>query len=269
MVYCVANILQAFAQAIKQNYPNHLRLSIHESVAGLKLSVCLLNTKTGFTTPWHCCVAQLTDGEWVSAPMGEFTKDEKMEIVVEDGRPMYFRQKPSSRGEFGSNGAATMNYLQEAKQINMSQYLSSASTSRTVSPVVPSPKNFAAFSPRQDAASSRASTPETQGPGTLVTADILADAVNKHEARLREEESKGLDGSYGRRLIPQIMDSLATRDPGRIVFSLTIMRDGSPKCLDVSAKTFTRAVDRLAWWIKNQVGISPSIKPVGYIGPRK
>ncbi|KAM0476242.1 hypothetical protein ACHAPX_006659 [Trichoderma viride] len=250
----------AFAQAIKHNYPDHLRLSIHESVAGLKLSICLLNTKTGFTTPWHCSVAQLTDGEWVSAPMGEFAKDERMELVVEDGRPMYFRQA-SSHDE-----AATVNYLQEAKQINMSDYLSSASTSRTVSPVVSSPKNFETFSPKEDAMSTRASTPEANSPVTLAAADILVDAVDGHEASLQAEK-KGLDGSYGRRLIPRIMDSLAARDPGRIVFSLTTAKEGSLGHRDVSAKTFTQAVDRLAWWIKSQVGISPSIKPVGYIGP--
>lgn len=116
-------------------------------MAGLKLSICLLNTKTGFTTPWHCSVAQLADGEWVSAPMGEFAKDEKMEVVVEDGRPMYFREKRLSHDEFGSIRTATMNYMQEAKQISMSGYLSSVSTSRTVSPVIPSSKDFTTFSP--------------------------------------------------------------------------------------------------------------------------
>jgi hypothetical protein len=34
----------------------------------------------------------MADGEWVSAPMGEFQKDHKMEIVYEDGRPSYFRE---------------------------------------------------------------------------------------------------------------------------------------------------------------------------------
>jgi hypothetical protein len=201
--------------------------------------------------------------------MGEFTKDETMELIVEDGRPMYFRQKSSSRDEFGSLGTATANYLQEAKQINMSDYLSSASTSRTVSPRIPSPKNFTTFSPGEDAMSSRASTPETQDPAASGTADLSADDVNEHAATIQAEKNKGLDDSYGRRLIPQIMDSLAARDPGRVVFSLMTAREGSLGRLEVSAKTFTRAVDRLAWWIKSQVGISSSIKPIGYIGPRK
>ena len=54
----------------------------------------LLDTKTGFTTPWHCCVALMADGGWISAPMGDFKKDPRMEIVYEDGRPSYFREKP-------------------------------------------------------------------------------------------------------------------------------------------------------------------------------
>jgi len=52
----------------------------------------LLNTKTGFTTPWHCSVALMADGEWVSAPMGEFQKDPRMKIVYEDSRPCYFQE---------------------------------------------------------------------------------------------------------------------------------------------------------------------------------
>lgn len=52
----------------------------------------LLNTKTGFTTPWHCSVAQMADGEWVSAPMGDFKENPRMKVVEERGRPSYFRE---------------------------------------------------------------------------------------------------------------------------------------------------------------------------------
>jgi len=54
----------------------------------------LLNTKTGFTTPWHCSVALMADGEWVSAPAGDFKSDPGLDVVYEDGRPSYFQQKP-------------------------------------------------------------------------------------------------------------------------------------------------------------------------------
>ena len=53
----------------------------------------LLNTKTGVTTPWHCCVGLMADGEWISAVSGDFKADPTMEIVYEDGRPSYFKQK--------------------------------------------------------------------------------------------------------------------------------------------------------------------------------
>lgn len=52
----------------------------------------LLNTKTGFTTPWHCSVALLTNGEWISAPMGDFRENPRMKIVEENGRPSYFKE---------------------------------------------------------------------------------------------------------------------------------------------------------------------------------
>ncbi|KAH6873803.1 Pyoverdine/dityrosine biosynthesis protein-domain-containing protein [Thelonectria olida] len=83
----------AFAGAVKDAFPNHLRLSIHQSTGEHKVSMSLLNTRTGFTTPWHCSVALRADGEWISAPMGDFKKDAKMEIVYEDGRPSYFQEK--------------------------------------------------------------------------------------------------------------------------------------------------------------------------------
>ena len=53
----------------------------------------LLNTKTGFTTLWHCSVALMADGEWISAAMGDLKKDPMLEIVSENGRPSYFQER--------------------------------------------------------------------------------------------------------------------------------------------------------------------------------
>ncbi|KAG5788460.1 hypothetical protein H9Q69_012483 [Fusarium xylarioides] len=83
----------AFAGAIKAAFPNHLRLSIHQSTGEHKVSLSLLHTKTGYTTPWHCCVALMANGEWLSAPMGDFQDDPRFDVVYEDGRPSYFREK--------------------------------------------------------------------------------------------------------------------------------------------------------------------------------
>ncbi|KAF5715931.1 spore wall maturation DIT1 [Fusarium mundagurra] len=82
----------AFAAAVKHGFPNHLRLSIHQSTGEHKISMSLLNTKTGFTTPWHCCVALTATGEWTSAPKGEYLKDPNMKIIHENGRPSYFQE---------------------------------------------------------------------------------------------------------------------------------------------------------------------------------
>ncbi|KAF2420724.1 P-loop containing nucleoside triphosphate hydrolase protein [Tothia fuscella] len=82
----------AFAGAIKANFPNHLRLSIHQSTGEHKVSMSLLNTKTGFTTPWHCSIALMADGEWMSAPMGDFKENPRMKVMEENGRPSYFKE---------------------------------------------------------------------------------------------------------------------------------------------------------------------------------
>lgn len=34
----------------------------------------------------------MADGEWMSAPMGDFKEDPRMKIIEEKGRPSYFRE---------------------------------------------------------------------------------------------------------------------------------------------------------------------------------
>ncbi|CVL04001.1 related to ABC1 transport protein [Fusarium mangiferae] len=82
----------AFAGAVKARFPNHLRLSIHQSTGEHKISLSLLNTKSGFTTPWHCSVVLMADGEWLSGLTVDFKADRLLELVEEDGRPSYFRE---------------------------------------------------------------------------------------------------------------------------------------------------------------------------------
>ncbi|GKU06934.1 unnamed protein product, partial [Fusarium langsethiae] len=88
---------QAFAGAVKARFPHHLRLSIHQSTGEHKISLSLLNTKSGFTTPWHCSVALMEDGEWLSGLAIDFKADRLLELVEEDGRPSYFREVARQR----------------------------------------------------------------------------------------------------------------------------------------------------------------------------
>jgi hypothetical protein len=68
-------------------------LSIHQSTGEHKISLSLLNTKTGFTTPWHCSVALMATGEWLSAPKGDLEQDTTLRVVDANGRPSFFQQE--------------------------------------------------------------------------------------------------------------------------------------------------------------------------------
>jgi hypothetical protein len=65
------------------------------------------------------------------------------------------------------------------------------------------------------------------------------------------------------------MDSLAASDPERVVFSLATVSGNSLGLRHVSAREFTKAVDKTAWWLQEQAGKAQFVQPVGYIGPRK
>lgn len=104
----------------------------------------LLDTKTGFTTPWHCSVALMRDGVWMSAPKGDFEKDPSMEVVYEDGRPSYFRQRDPEEVAAAKTSVETVNEKlqirtsttatpcldssEEAKIVDLVKVLSRAST---------------------------------------------------------------------------------------------------------------------------------------------
>ena len=74
---------------------------------------------------------------------------------------------------------------------------------------------------------------------------------------------------YGKRLIPQILDSLASAEPDRVIYSVATSSDISHGLRHISARTFAKAVDKTAWWLYSQLGRPTSIQTVGYIGPRK
>ncbi|SMY27542.1 unnamed protein product [Zymoseptoria tritici ST99CH_1A5] len=90
----------AFAGAVRAAFPEHLRLSIHQSTGEHKISISLLHTKTGFTTPWHCSVARLADGTWVSAQKADFELQDTMRMICENGRPSYFQEEEASEQHF-------------------------------------------------------------------------------------------------------------------------------------------------------------------------
>ncbi|KAJ5645675.1 transferase family protein [Penicillium longicatenatum] len=255
----------AFAAAIRNAFPNHLRLSIHESICGTKLPISLLNTKTGFTTPWHCSVAQLADGVWVSGPMGELSQDSRLELVHVDGKPSHYREKLHHDSLPISEGNAS--YLKSGKSIHANQYKNGASRGAQIT----SSSSEVSLSSSEDRIpESFLTTPEIQSSHLLPPENsgmnIILDKGIDFMAP-REQLNDTLSIPYGRRLIPQIMDSLAANEPEKTVFSLTALLNGSLKFQDVSARLFARAVNKTACWLRDQVGIPNGIQPVAYIGP--
>ncbi|KAI1086362.1 Pyoverdine/dityrosine biosynthesis protein-domain-containing protein [Rostrohypoxylon terebratum] len=83
----------AFARAVRERFPDRLRLSIHASTGENKLSINLLPTDTSFTTPWHCSIAFRLDGTTTTGHRAEFEADETLELIYENNRPSYFREK--------------------------------------------------------------------------------------------------------------------------------------------------------------------------------
>ncbi|EED16026.1 transferase family protein [Talaromyces stipitatus ATCC 10500] len=253
----------AFAGAIKSAFPDHLRLSIHESIDGTKLPISLLNTRTGFTTPWHCSVAQLADGMWVSAPMGEFSQDDRLELVYENSRPSHFREKPHYEGGIPIS-EETANYLRKPKSITTSQYIDGASKVSLCR--VPSSSGASTISSGDSNCDSPSKTSEVSS-----TLDDFSLPQSNPESVVKEITTTTAQPDntalYGRRLIPQIMDDLAATKPDQTVFSLTYLSNGSLGSKPISAQEFARAVDKTAWWLRSQVGAPDSIQPVAYIGP--
>lgn len=74
---------------------------------------------------------------------------------------------------------------------------------------------------------------------------------------------------YGRRLIPQILDRLASTEPDRIIYSVATFSDDTHSFRHISARIFANAVNKTAWWLHDQIGRPMLLETVGYIGPRE
>lgn len=84
---------QAFSRAIRESFSDHLRLSIHPSNNETKISISLLPTDTGLTTPWHSTIAIRLDGTITTGHRASFEENDAYELIYENSRPSYFREK--------------------------------------------------------------------------------------------------------------------------------------------------------------------------------
>ncbi|OOF94595.1 hypothetical protein ASPCADRAFT_50487 [Aspergillus carbonarius ITEM 5010] len=83
----------AFAEAIRKNFPNHVRLSIHPSNGSNKISINVLPQTLSPITPWHSSPSYAVDGGFKYAWREVFAANSDMELVYKDGRPWSYRVK--------------------------------------------------------------------------------------------------------------------------------------------------------------------------------
>lgn len=72
--------------------------------------------------------------------------------------------------------------------------------------------------------------------------------------------------AYGARLLPQVVDEYARIDPNRVYASISLYANISQGFRDVTMKDMARAVNSMAWWIKDHLGLRNDFETVGYIG---
>ncbi|KAM7185984.1 acetyl-CoA synthetase-like protein [Naviculisporaceae sp. PSN 640] len=267
----------AFAGACKHAFPNHLRLSIHMSTGEHKISMSLLDTKTGYTTPWHCSVAQLASGEWISAPLGDFKTNPRMEVVYENGRPSYFRERPEPIAEIAATSVpAGDGALLSEPQVPTATSSSTPSVGGDDSGSDPIGSSTT-LSDASCSASVNLETPAEEKEEIAVTCGCQSDLKTKDvvvvtTTEITTEETVApqvstASNEYGKRLIPHIIDDLALNEPDRVTYSIVKSADVSQGMTEISAKAMAQAVNKAAWWLQSQIGETSESQMVGYIGP--
>lgn len=72
--------------------------------------------------------------------------------------------------------------------------------------------------------------------------------------------------AYGRRLVPQVLDELATTDPQRVYAAIPKTSDVKDGYRDITVADLARCVNFMAKWIENKFGRSDSFETITYVG---
>lgn len=72
---------------------------------------------------------------------------------------------------------------------------------------------------------------------------------------------------YGRRLIPSVIDQLGHTNSLDIWASFPDWNEGRDSVQDVTFQAFANAVNKAAWWIEKELGLSANQRSLAYIGP--
>lgn len=81
---------EAYSALIRSEFPNHIRLSMHQSINnGTKFSFQLIPSPKAWTSPWHCALAINKDGILETIHKRDAIA-RGMDIVTVDGKPSHF-----------------------------------------------------------------------------------------------------------------------------------------------------------------------------------
>ena len=72
---------------------------------------------------------------------------------------------------------------------------------------------------------------------------------------------------YGKRSIPSLIDHLAATDPDYVFALIPKTSQFADGLIDVTIGSFTKAIDRAAFWIESLVGESHDSSVIAYLGP--
>ena len=72
--------------------------------------------------------------------------------------------------------------------------------------------------------------------------------------------------TYGKRLLPQIVDYHAQQNPHRVYASYAISADLAEGFHDVTMQQMAQAVDAFAWSLYESIGKSPDFETIAYLG---
>ena len=75
------------------------------------------------------------------------------------------------------------------------------------------------------------------------------------------------ESSYGSRLLPQVVDTLARSNPERIYASFPLSTDFSNGFRDVTMFELANAVNKFAYWLEQNIGASTVFETLAYMGP--
>ncbi|ESZ95633.1 hypothetical protein SBOR_3981 [Sclerotinia borealis F-4128] len=72
----------------------------------------------------------------------------------------------------------------------------------------------------------------------------------------------------GRRLLPNLIDEIASSDPTRIFASIPLSNDLQDGFRDIDFADFARSINHCAWWIEKNLGRSETFQTLNYVGPQ-